>query len=233
MRIESLLIAFLLLLGLPVNAQLFSLCCEDRCDAFEVNPMNQLELYNGRGLVGGLSYPLASIDSIVFCQPDLPIRELGWQRGENEGTYYYNTPLSLKDSVMGELRCDVQFTIQFANGICTAACCEVTLEDDSMSSFFLEEATIGGNTDANSDEYIYVKLTQTGPRKREIWMMQDPVLPAGIQWYYDGNLVLQADCSELLAGRSMGDIRKIVEAWVHQKPEKMAFHDFLWYEDDD
>ena len=50
--------------------------------------------------------------------------------------------------------------------------------------------------------------------------MDDPVLPGTPQWQQDGSH-LQADCTQLLTGRPMGDVRQIVEAWLHQEGTKI------------
>ena len=111
----------------------------------------------------------------------------------------------------------MRFTITVRDSICQTAVCELLFDEEWQRLFFYgmepEESTV----DSAGDPYIYVKETLTGPRRFEVWVMGDPVLPEDCIWeIVSDSLALRSDCSVFLAGRPMSEVKQIVEAWLFQ-----------------
>ncbi len=192
------------------QAQMF-ICSNDSCGAFDHTQDVAVTFADDSLWVGRFGYCIAAIDSIVFCHPSHQvIQQLGWWGNVNNGSSQY---ITLSKDVDGIRQCSLIVTLSFQakNGICLAAHCEIKAPDDSpIISIFPDENT------AEGDSYIYVKETQTGVRKLEVWVMNGPVLPNPDLWV-KSEREWWADCGSLLAGRTMSEVQTIVETWLHEK----------------
>ena len=208
-RNKSLLL--LLMVGLNASAQRQMFVCQGyRCDAFETGQSTVMTFTADSMQVGQLPpYNIGEVDSILFSQPQLSTRQLGWWGNVSDGHSDYKARI---EDTWGR-RYDVDFSFEATNGICRSAHCTLLFDEEWMlENYLMIEATDSGG----DDPYIYVKETLTGPRRYEKWVMDDPVLPDHKLWEGSGT-VLQADCRALLADRAMSDVQQIVEAWLFQK----------------
>lgn len=195
--------------SISAHAQMY-VCTKDSFDAFDHTKGTVTTFREDSLWVGRLGYRIARIDSITFCTPAHPVQALGWWGNVNNGSSQY---ITLSKDVDGIRQCSLIVTLSFQakNGICLAAHCEIKAPDDSsIISIFPDENT------AEGDSYIYVKETQTGVRKLEVWVMNGPVLPNPDLWV-KSEREWWADCGSLLAGRTMSEVQTIVETWLHEK----------------
>ena len=199
----------LLMLIANVRAQQnYYICQGDSCDAFEANSLNPI-VFTGEGYMQvGMhpAYPKVDVDSVVFLQ----VSELGWQGDGENGQLCYKAHQTITED---SLDCEIQYVIDIADSICQSANCSIFFQEEWMA-----RKVIYGYFEIvpPGDEYIYVKVTQTGPRKHEIWDMFNYVMAYGIPWKQEGN-VIKGDCSQLLSQRPTTEVVQIVEAWVHQQ----------------
>lgn len=209
---RNLATAVLLLTALAVHAQQpMYVCTTSGCDAFDMALMPSAVFAGDSIRIGHQpAYHVQQIDSIVFRRPQGEVHELGWWGSMTDGTACYRARLEQPD-----YQYDACYTFHVEAGICTSAECELCFAEQWMLTKFLQFGEMPTDTDTN-DAYIYVKATQTGPRRFEVWVMGNPVLPFGGEWLIEGN-TLTVNCNEWLAGRTMSEVRQIVEAWVHQQ----------------
>lgn len=218
----------LLMFSIQVKAQQQMYICQgDTCDAFEVNGMNQMAFIPDSLQMGQQPpYVLVGIDSIIFHQPTLTIRELGWRGDGQNGQSSFKAQVTAQSSVSNTWVYDATFTIDAAADSCTSARCTLDFAAEWMLTYVLDEIedeTEPGGVEIEepyADEYVYVKLTQTGPRKHEVWTMGPSVLPEDCSWYRSGKQAW-SDCTNILKGRPMNEVRLIVETWVYQKLQKV------------
>lgn len=215
------------MLGLPAGAQRqLYLCHGDSCDAVEVNPLNTFSFLDDSLRIGQQApYPLSQLDSIVFKRPQKNICWRGWAGSLQEGLLTYDTRQQFtqagNQSSTVSFGYDVSFLITASQGVCQAAYCQLTFAELWMPDCFM-----GDWLEITNSPYIYVKLTQTGPRKHEVWTMgHSGIIPYGIGWTQSG-CQLMANCSEVLAGRTMDEVVTLVEAWVHQPAIKTDNPDY-------
>jgi hypothetical protein len=114
----------------------------------------------------------------------------------------------------------VDYRLTSEDSVCQSARCELWFPDEETAHQFWFIVIQNPEDIYSGDPYIYVKNTQTGPRKFEVWEMGGGVTPVGLTWEQSG-CMLSADCTALLAGRPMSEVMEIVEAWVQQPAEKM------------
>lgn len=196
------------------------ICRTGQADAYEVNYMTQLEMMpDSFHIRQQPAYAIEDVDSIVFHQPLLPCRELGWWGNMTDGQSQYKARLRAEIDGYEPFDYDVLFIIETQEGICQSVRCQLHSSEEWMAEALLilledKDATI------SDSPYIYVKETGTGPRRFETWVTNGPVLPDGSDWVQEG-MALWSDCSSLLAGRPMGDVQIIIEAWVHQQPKRV------------
>ena len=196
------------------------ICRAGQADAYEVNYMTQLEMMPDSFRIRQQPpYAIEDVDSIVFHQPLLPCRELGWWGNMTDGRSFYKARLKAEIDGNEPFDYDVLFIIEAQAGICQSVRCQLHSSEEWMAEALLilledKDATI------SDSPYIYVKETGTGPRRFESWVTNGPVLPDGSDWVQEG-MALWSDCSSLLAGRPMGDVQIIIEAWVHQQPKRV------------
>lgn len=218
----------LLMFSIQVKAQQQMYICQgDTCDAFEVNGMNQMAFIPDSLQMGQQPpYVLVGIDSIIFHQPTLTIRELGWRGDGQNGQSSFKAQVTAQSSVSNTWVYDATFTIDAAADSCTSARCTLDFAAEWMLTHVLgknEEEPQHGGVEIDppyTDEYVYVKLTQTGPRKYEVWTMGPSVLPESCTWTLNGTQAW-SDCTNILKGRPMDEVRLIVETWVYQKLQKV------------
>lgn len=200
-------------ISMTAQAQMY-VCAKHSCDAFD-HSQNIVTTFGDDSLwVGRIDYSINKIDSIVFRTPHCSsVQQLGWWGDVANGFSQYIVRGRNVDGINEEAYI-VTFSFQAQDGICLSAHCEVYAPDSLGNDF--DDFLFPHGDSATNDPYIYVKGTQTGVRKFEIWIMDGPVLPDHELWVKDGQ-ILQADCSSLLAGRPMEEVQTIVEAWLHQK----------------
>ena len=230
---KKLLYITLVLLSLGGNLlaqQQMYICRGGQADAYEVNGMMQLEMMPDSFRIRQQpAYAIEEVDSIVFHHPLLPCRELGWWGDVTDGQSLYKARLRLDANVFElygtepeefePFDYDVLFIIEAQGGICQTVRCELHFSEEWMCDVILnlkEEKM----TCTDSDPYIYVKETGTGPRRFETWVSNNPVLPVENTLEQEGTM-LWSDYTELLSGRPMEDVQVIVEAWVHQQPKQV------------
>ena len=215
----------LLMLIANVRAQQnYYICQGDSCDAFEANSLNPI-VFTGEGYMQvGMhpAYPKVDVDSVVFLQ----VSELGWQGDGENGQLCYKAHQTITED---SLDCEIQYVIDIANSICQSATCSIFFQEEWMAESVI---SIINNSDTTDDpniiddpdpegDYIYVKVTQTGPRKHEVWTMCNDVMVQGAQWNREGNVV-KGDCSQQLSQRHVAEVVQIVEAWVYQKEQRIS-----------
>lgn len=198
-------------LSARAQQQLF-VCHDDSCDAYETRHVVQMVMTARDSLQIDQQPPYCvhDVDSIVFTAPrHLTVRRRGWWGDMANGSSQYLTYLDSPQPI------DVAFSIAAKQGICLSAQCQLTFTSDEMLQLFLDKAT-----DATNNPYLDVRVTQTGPRHFERWVMDNAILPAGVEIRLQGtsSCTVTADCTALLTGRPMSEVRTIVEAWVHQPP---------------
>lgn len=206
------------------------ICRGGQADAYEVSGMTQLEMMPDSFRIRQQpAYAIEEVDSIVFRHPLLPCRELGWWGDVTDGQSFYKARLRAEiddDPEAYELDFDefepfdydVLFIIEAQDGICQTVRCELHFSEEWMSMVFYY-AKLFILKSGREDPYIYVKETETGPRRFETWRTNTAGLPYGY-WWEEGSTMLQSDFSDLLTGRPMEDVQVIVEAWVHQTPRQ-------------
>jgi hypothetical protein len=235
-KLLFIMLVFLSMKGSIMAQHRMYICRLGLADAYEVNCMAQLEMETDSFRIRQQpAYDIEEVDSIVFRSPDLPVRELGWWGDLTDGQSLYKAQLRMDADVLDlygyphhefePFDYDVLFIIEAEGGICQTVRCELHFSEEWMCQSFLEwglEKLTGSDSGGSSDSnpYIYVKETGTGPRRFETWISNDPVLPGGSEWNQEGTM-LWSDCTELLSGRPILDVQEIIEAWVHQKPKKI------------
>jgi hypothetical protein len=211
----------MLYVSTSTQAQMF-VCSNDSCESFDHTQDVTATFADDSLWVGRLGYRIAAIDSIVFCQPSLQvIQPLGCWGNISNGSSQYIARSKDVDRIKDNPHIIVTFRFQAKEGICLSAHCFVSTTDDSaliVEDDGNEEETPEMDTSTNNDPYIYVKETQTGVRKLEVWIMYGPVLPNPELWE-KSNQEWRANCSSLLVGRTMSEVKAIVETWLHQKGE--------------
>lgn len=215
--------------GNVMAQQQMYICRAGQADAYEVNYMTQIEMMPDSFRIRQQpAYALEDVDSIVSHHPALPCRELGWWGNMTDGQSQYKARLKadVKDIKPFDydgneyIDYDVLFIIEAQEGICQSVRCQLHFSEEWMAEALLILLEDKGATISDSP-YIYVKETGTGPRRFETWVTNGPVLPDGSNWVQEG-MALWSDCSSLLAGRPMGDVQIIIEAWVHQQPKRVT-----------
>ena len=194
-------------------------CRGDSCHSFEVQNVDEVTFHpDSFHVERWWQYAYNETDSIVFRQPNLMTTEMGWWGDIRNGESCY---LAHPYKDLFETTFEVCYRVTAQNGVCLSVNLELTFAEEWMAEGFLVFPTGEGD----GDPYIYVKNTQTGPRKFEVWIMNNLVIPFGIPLEGDG-CVLSADCSDLLAGRDMVEVKTIIEAWVQQPPELIEEKDY-------
>ncbi len=222
MNKQKLCIALLMLLGaLYARAQQQELCIcrQDSCDVFEVRHIGCINFANGIISVDRLrSYSVQGFDSIVFTRPQLTATELGWWGDLDEGLSRYE--LHYYDAEL-QSTYHVSFEMADSAGICQGAACTITFSCKEQKELFYEQYFMKATSEANNDPYIYVKETLTGPRKFEVWVMGSPLLPVDallnareIDFISDSEMIV-VPLANQLAGRTMADVKLIIEGWVY------------------
>lgn len=195
------------------------ICRAGQADAYEVNYMTQLEMMPDSFRIRQQPpYAIEDVDSIVFHQPLLPCRELGWWGNMTDGRSFYKARLKAEIDGYEPFDYDVLFIIEAQAGTCQSVRCELHFSEEWMTEAFLLAGKISDSS--GQDPYIYVKETGTGPRRFETWVTNGPVLPDGSKWILEGTM-LWSDCSSLLSDRPIEDVQIIIEAWVHQQPKRV------------
>ena len=221
-------------------------CMPNQCHAYYTEHIDQLALTGDSILIDGQRpYAVAAIDSIVFCQPQLPIEEWGWQGNmhtgcsrfravmtseANDSSYhpviYYTAIDSLDrdttfiDSLYQSAQYfsyHVEFTFTATDSLCQSARCRLTFDEEWQKHLFFRKSD--ATADDSDNPYIYVKGSQTGPRHFETWVMGNAVLPEACLWNEqpeDSALQLSSDCTLLLLGRPMNEVKQIIETWLFQ-----------------
>ena len=212
---KNLVLVLLLHLSLTVTAQQHMYICHaDSCDTYDIQNVKEVTFLPDSFRVNEwIAYDIHQVDRIVFSQPDLIMTQWGWWGIVTEGESSYQATVFNKQLDFGYR---VRFSISATSGYCQTALCEVFFEEEWMADNFMNlSSVITSDPEYDGDPYIYVKETLTGPRKFEVWVMDDPVLPKGRTWQKDGMKIV-ADCSQWLADRPMSEVQPIVETWVHQ-----------------
>lgn len=220
---KYLYILALLASGLSAQAQKqLYVCLGDTCHAFSLEHLAAIVFRADSFQIGQLpAYAIARVDSLTLVHPSLSVQPLGWwgDMGSGQCSYRAQKSINLPE---GETPYLVVFAFECGDSICLTAQCHLYFGSEATANAFITSESVdsSGNNTGSADPYIYVKQTKTGPRKFEAWVMDDPVLPGTPQWQQDGSH-LQADCTQLLTGRPVGDVRQIVEAWLHQEGTKI------------
>ena len=206
-KLTSYIILAALLSSLHAEAQQeLCICCGDSCDVFETRH------------VGALSFAAGylTIDSITFARPRLVATELGWWGTLDEGPSHYD--LRYDDATLG-FTYRVAYHFEAHEGCCTSAKCVIRFASIEQMETFEQTYLLKPATDASGDPYIYVKETLTGPRRFELWTMSGPILPVEAILSYDmssaSDLSIAVPLDDLLAGRTMTDVRLVVEGWLY------------------
>lgn len=191
-------------------------CMGNNWHAFDVSHIGEVAFRADSFLVERYwLYAYEQMDSVVFRQPDFPAIELGWWgKMENDSCHYQNM---FKWEEVADGMVDYRLTC--VDSVCQSALCELRFPDEETARKFWSTVILDQEATTSEDPYIYVKNTQTGPRKFEVWEMGGSVTPAGLTWEQTG-CMLYADCTALLTGRPMSEVMEIVEAWVQQPLEK-------------
>lgn len=209
---RTILFAALTLLLLPwtkaeAQQQLY-VCHADSCAAYDVNNLHAISLTPTVFHIDELpAYVNSRVDSIVFRRPNLVVEEMGWWGDVQQGSSHF---LAVLPDSTKTFRYHVAFNLVASFGVCQSASCELRFDEEWQQVSYRDNDSL---TDQN-DPYIYVKETLTGPRKFELWVMNNPVVPIGCPVSEEGCLI-EADCTNLLAGRPMGEVQTIVETWVY------------------
>lgn len=219
MRRKLFFIVTVVLLCLTVRAQdRLYICHHDSCEVYQTVHINSIILQDDSLCVDGQPpYSVHQVDSMTFtCPANLIMEKRGWWGDIQEGELKFLAVLTEKHP-NSTFDYHVRFTITVRDSICQTAVCELLFDEEWQRLFFYgmepEESTV----DSAGDPYIYVKETLTGPRRFEVWVMGDPVLPEDCIWeIVSDGLVLRSDCSVFLAGRPMSEVKQIVEAWLFQ-----------------
>ena len=236
-------------------------CMPNQCHAYYTEHIDQLALTGDSIRIDGQRpYAVAAIDSIVFCQPQLPIEEWGWQGNmhtgssrfravmtseANDSSYhpviYYTAIDSLdRDTTFTDsldrdttfidslyqsaqyFSYHVEFTYTATDSLCQSAQCTLTFDEEWQKYLFFTKSKSA--YDGSDNPYIYVKGSQTGPRHFETWVMGNALLPEACLWSEqpaeDRALQLSSDCSLLLQGRPMSEVKQIVETWLFQPAQR-------------
>ena len=215
MNKQQLCIALLMLLGgLQAKAQQPELCiCQgDSCDVFEARHVGRVNFADGYVLVDHWLYDVQRVDSIVFARPGLSATELGWWGDLDEGASRYE--VRFYDTKL-QFAYHLTYRITAHEGLCQSASCTVTFSSDEQKERFESYFTDITSGSGNSDPYIYVKETLTGPRKFELWTMSGPCLPSNVTGIEEHDKQLGVDLTYLLAGRPMTDVLLIIEGWIY------------------
>ena len=217
-------IAALLLMLLTTKAsgqQKLYICQGAHCDAIEANNYNRLRFIDGDSLRAGMrpAYAIADIDSMTFRAPLLITRERGWREDAAGGQLSYSDHLTFPKDLFSF---DLLFSISVKDGVCTAATCEMVFDEPWMIEAFVDPDHNGG--EASTSGYIYVKLTQTGPRRYDVWTMKErwSIWPQDCPFDINDTTVT-ANCSSHLAGRPVGEVVEIVEAWIYEEGVKQDY----------
>lgn len=223
---KTLLYISLLLLSMSGNVmaqQQMYICRGGLADAFELNAMARLEMEPDSFRIRQQpAYATEDVDSIVFRRPTLDIRELGWWGNLTDGQSLYKAQLRAeREEGTVSFDYDVLFVIEAQAGICQSVLCKLLFSEEWMTWEYYIDVPIGTGGGHQEYPYIYVKETATGPRRFETWVNTNgTILPVECTWELEDTM-LWSDCTKLLAGRPIGDVQTIVEAWVHQPPKKI------------
>ncbi len=220
------LITATVMFGLTAKAQLWLYVCHhDSCEVYDTAYMDSITIQGKSFRIDRMPpYSAQQVDSMLLYSPaDFIVEERGWWGDMYGGESRFLTVLTIEIGYE-DLYFDyhVRFSFTAHDSICQTAKCELLFDEEwQMNLFFsLRLETTGGTTGGppgGGDPYIYVKETLTGPRRYEIWTMGDPVLPLDCIWEDDHyRLTLGSDCSSILAGRPMDEVRQIVETWLFQ-----------------
>ena len=206
----------MLCLTAGAQVQLY-VCHDDRCEVYDTEHIDSIIFhFDSFRIDGQQPYYAAQVDSIVLKHPSgLTMEERGWWGDMSDAESRFLTVLTIEN---GGFHFDyhVRFTFTANGNTCQTAVCELTFYERWQVEKFLyneenEECSSGDNP------YIYVKESLTGPRRFETWKMGDPVLPEGCSWEVSADsLALYSDCSPVLVGRPMNEVKQIVEAWLFQ-----------------
>ena len=218
-KLSSYIILTALLSSLHAKAQQeLCICCGDSCDVFETRHVGALSFAAGYLTIEHMrAYAVQRIDSITFARPRLAATELGWWGTLDEGSSRYE--LRYDDATLG-FTYHVSYHFEAHEGCCTSATCDIQFANMGQRQTFVQTYLERPATDATNDPYIYVKETLTGPRKFELWTMTGPILPVEAITSYDitaahDNCTVDVPLDDLLAGRTMADVRLVVEGWLY------------------
>ena len=208
---------FLWLCGLSVGAQKgIYVCQQDVCEVFDVHHVESVNFLPGTFCIGAFPpYDVQHVDSIVFSQPALTdLRERGWWGSDSDGELRYRARLVVPDLGYDY---EVCYYFEMEQGICMSARCIVLTPDKTAAEKMMVDNELF-SSDTN-DSYIYVKQTQTGPRKYERWVMGcTQIFPCYCLTTVEDKCLV-ASLSVFLGQRRLSELKTIVEAWVHQPAE--------------
>ena len=204
-------VALLLICAMRTQAQpAMYICAGQRADAFSLSYIDKVSLAPDSFVVERwFKYVPQEIDSIVFKAPAMPVEEMGWWGNMANGNSVYHVEWKAHN---GQPHHHIRFYVETQDGICQTVSCELTFDSEEDA----ETYGIGDETEVPTDDpYIYVKETQTGPRRYEVWIMDGPLLPEDHWWQREG-CNLWSDVSDVLSGRPIDEVVTIVETWIWQ-----------------
>ena len=154
---------------------------------------------------------------IVFRRPQLKATERGWWGDLNEGASRYEE--RFRDDML-HTTYHVSYRFTAHDGLCTVAECVIMFNSAEEWEDYMEHYVLSVPSVDINDPYIYVKETLTGPRRFELWVMSGPLLPVnvvktGMVYEITDDHCPRIDLTEQLVGRTMTDVRLIVEGWLY------------------
>lgn len=216
--LTSILAALMLCLTARAQVRLY-VCHHDSCEVYDTEHIDSITFLGRNFRIDGQSpYSALQVDSMMFKQPaNLTMEERGWWGDMREGESYFLAVLTVEHDDF-HFDYHVRFSFTANDSICQTAKCELLFDEEwQWILFFGKEDDTTGGPPGEGDPYIYVKETLTGPRRFEIWKMDDPVLPESCVWKVSADrLAMYSDCSPVLLGRPMSEVKIIVEAWLFQ-----------------
>lgn len=217
-----LLAALMLCLTARAQVRLY-VCHHDSCEVYDTEHIDSITFQGRNFRIDGQSpYSALQVDSMVFKQPaNLTMEERGWWGDMREGESCFLAVLTVEHDNL-HFDYQVKFTFTANDSICQTAKCELLFDEVWQCWLFFWEGESTTGAPGDGDPYIYVKETLTGPRRFETWKMDDPVLPEGCMWVVSADeLAMWSNCSPVLSGRPMNEVKIIVEAWLFQPSVKI------------
>lgn len=170
----------------------------------------------------GLSdeYALSHIDSITMVAPgSLQLVDRGWRGSIDNGeSWFYSDFEGRVDQMEG-----VPFYFRAEDGVCTMATRMLRLlfaSKEEFEQFFnhVQDAPAG-----SSGKFRFVKRTLTRRRKRDKVLVGKPSGMILLDFDKDALSCTLSDIyTDMLSGRSMADVQRIVYAWTHPDTDAAA-----------